>query len=202
VIWVSAADAAPRLVSIPALALLVLSAGLLVGTVIGRARWLVVPALLLLPIVVLASAIRLPLDGPFGVDDTFFRPTTVGAVEDSYRAAAGGVLLDLTALEGEQTDLAVSASTVFGDVQVVVPYDAHVVAEGYTGFGNVSLIQAGDDGLEAAASATSEPRWGDGMTIHLVLESGIGSVSVYRDYPTPHELRQLRREQRAEEAAA
>jgi phage shock protein PspC (stress-responsive transcriptional regulator) len=196
VIWVNATDATPRLVTIPALALLVISAGLLVGTFVGRARWLILPALLLLPVVLLASVVRLPLEGEFG--DLDLRPGTVAEVGGPYRVTAGGISIDLTRFQEQDVDVSVEASTVFGEIWVIVPYDAHVIANARTGYGNVQIAEAGyDSGLEVAVAARSEPRWGDGMTVRLVLESGIGSVNVYRDYPSRRELREIKQERRA-----
>lgn len=197
-IWANLADATPRLVLYPALALLVLSAGLLVGTFVGRARWLVLPALALVPIVLLASVVRLPLEGKFG--DLNLSPQSPGQVGGPYRVSVGGVTIDLTALEGQQGFVSLAASAVIGDVWIVVPYDAHVIAHGSTGYGSVSLLEAYDNGVEVSASATSEPRWGDGTTVDLDIEAGIGSVNVYRDYPTRHELRELKAERREAEA--
>ena len=52
-----------------------------------------------------------------------------------------------------------------------------------------------DTGFEASLSTTMEPRRGDGPTITLDLETGIGDVWVYRMAPTRQQLRELEKEQ-------
>lgn len=197
-IWANAADATPRLVGVPALALLVVSAGLLIGTVYGRARWLVLPAILLVPIVLMTSVVRLPLEGRFGGLNA--SPGTLAEAAGPYRVSVGRISIDLTQFEEQDVFLTLSASAAIGDIWIVVPYDAHVVAQGYTGYGSVQVGDEGfDSGIEVSFRSSSEPRWGDGMTVDLTLEAGLGSVNVYRDYPTRRELRELKAERRAGE---
>jgi hypothetical protein len=185
-------------VSIPALALLVISAGLLVGAFVGGARWLALPALLLVPVILLASVVRLPLEGRGG--DLDLVPQSVADLGGPYRVSVGRISIDLTAFEEQDVEVSLDASTVVGDIWILVPYDAHVVAEGYVGTGSIQFAEeVFDDGLEASLAARSEPRWGDGMTVHLTLEAGIGSVNVYRDYPSRRELRELKAERREAE---
>jgi len=195
-IWANAADATPRLVSVPALALLVLSAGLLIGTLYGRARWLVLPAILVVPILVLTSVVRLPLEGRFG--DLNASPGTLAEAAGPYRVSVGRISIDLTRFEEQDVFLSLSASAAIGDIWIVVPYDAHVIAQGYTGYGSVQVGDEGfDSGVEVSFSSSSEPRWGDGMTVDLTLEAGLGSVNVYRDYPSRRELKELKAERQA-----
>jgi hypothetical protein len=73
-----------------------------------------------------------------------------------------------------------------------VPFDAHVIVTERAGAGVVHAGRAvSDTGFEASLSTTMEPRRGDGATITLDLETGIGDVWVYRMAPTPQQLRAL-----------
>jgi phage shock protein PspC (stress-responsive transcriptional regulator) len=175
-------------VRFPALALLVLGVGLLVGAFVGRARWLILPGLLLVPIVLAASLIDVPLEG--GVHEIHAFPQTPQAIAGSYRVAAGSIYLDLTSLEGTAVAPVIGASTGVGEIDVVVPFDAHVVATGKAGVGMVMVGPFSTDrGLDRSLHRAWEPKYGDGPTITLDLETGVGDIWVYRRDPTRKELR-------------
>lgn len=181
-----------KLVAYPSLALLVIAAGLLVGAFVGRARWLILPGLLIAPMVLVASLVRVPLEGGFA--DLFEGPRTVAAVRGSYQRAIGHILLDLTALEGKQVTIRTAATTGFGGVQVYVPFDAHVVAAARTGWGSVEIGDGPFRGFDVEEQNRWEPKYGDGATVILDLEVGIGDVWVFRPHPTKRELRELKQE--------
>ncbi len=197
VIWVTATDATPRLVTIPALALLVLSAGLLVGTVFGRARWLVAPGAPARPGRAVRerdpTADRRPLR-------RHHRHSTGPRAGSPPRTTttAGGIFLDLTRLRSRAATCPVTATAIVSaTVQVVVPYDAHVIVDGRTGYRQRQPARCERRRPRRLASTVqSEPRFGDGMTIHLMLETGIGNVDVYREYLSSKQVRQLRHDER------
>jgi phage shock protein PspC (stress-responsive transcriptional regulator) len=196
--WASLTSATPRIATFPALGLLVLASGLLVGSVFGRAKWLILPALLIVPVMLATSPIRLPLEGRFG--DTYLRPRDLGELVGAYRTSAGGIFIDLKRFQGRSDlELPLQASSVFGDVSVLVPYDAHVEVRGYAGLGEVFLGRRSAGSPGASLARTLEPKHGDGATFILDLETGIGNVSVARYAPTRKELRELRRELRRQE---
>jgi phage shock protein PspC (stress-responsive transcriptional regulator) len=196
--WATLTSATPRIATFPALGLLVLAAGLLVGSVFGRAKWLILPALMIVPVMLATSPIRLPLEGRFG--DTYLRPRDLGELVGAYRTSAGGIFIDLKRFQGRSNlELPLQASSVFGDVNVLVPYDAHVEVRGYAGLGEVFLGRRSAGGPGASLARTLEPKHGDGATFFLRLETGIGNVSVTRYQPTRKEFRELRRELRRQE---
>lgn len=169
-----------RLVRFPALALVVLGAGMLIGTVAGRARWLILPALMLALLVLAFSVIHVPLEG--GVWGGLYEyPRSPADVKSAYRAIQGDVTVDLSGLKCLQTEVTLSESSAFGGVTLVVPFDAHVIATGSVGFGRIGFETFGADGLEQHLHRTLEPRFGDGPTIVADLQSGIGNVYVYRE---------------------
>jgi len=205
-IWTSLADDAAvqravglsRISVIPAFGLLVLAAGLLVGSVFGRARWLIVPALLVLPVLLVSSVVRLPYDGGFG--DAFLRPGPTGDNEAIVRRnALGSIYVDLGRFRG-RSDLVreLQLSTVLGTVTVVVPFDAQVRVDGFTGLGTLGFGTRHVQGLEVSDSATLEPRRGDGATFIVHADVGLGDVYVLRYGATKRDLRELRLEERAD----
>lgn len=178
----------------PSLGLFVLGAGLLVGTFLGRARWLVLPGLLLIPLALTASLISVPLEGGFG--NVYKRPRHVSELAAAYHRVVGEMFFDLTPLQGDRSRVTLWASTGFGEVYVLVPFDAHVVARGAVGAGEVSIGPFGDSGLDVSMRQRWEPKLGDGPTVVLDLEAGFGSVKVYREGPTRRERRELEGEPR------
>ena len=183
-----------RLVRYPALVLLILGVTMLIGAFAGRARWLVLPAIVVVPFLLLASVVTVPLEGGWG--NLYERPLSSAAVHGSYQRVAGDIYLDLTELAGTQAAPVISATTGFGSVNVTVPFDAHVIVTERAGAGVVHAGRAtSDTGFEASLSTTMEPRRGDGVTITLDLETGIGDVWVYRMAPTRQQLRELEEEQ-------
>jgi phage shock protein PspC (stress-responsive transcriptional regulator) len=168
-----------RLVRFPALALFVLAIGMLIGSVAGRARWLLLPSIVLAPIVLASSLIHVPLEGGFG--SIYEVPNAVGNVHAAYRAVVGDVSLDLHNLACQQNTIALSQSTGLGNVYLAVPFDAHVVVTGSVGLGSIQLESFSPaDGVDQRIQHTLEPRFGDGITVMADLESGIGNVYVYR----------------------
>jgi phage shock protein PspC (stress-responsive transcriptional regulator) len=183
-----------RLVRYPAVVLLILGVTMLVGAFAGRARWLVLPAILVVPFLLAASVVTVPLEGGFG--NLYERPLSSAAVHGSYQRVAGDIYLDLTELTGTQAAPVVTATTGFGSVNVTVPFDAHVIVTERAGAGVVHAGRAmSDTGFEASLSTTMEPKHGDGATITLDLETGIGDVWVYRMAPTRKQLHELEKEQ-------
>jgi phage shock protein PspC (stress-responsive transcriptional regulator) len=183
-----------RLVRYPALVLLILGITMVVGAFAGRARWLLLPAILVVPFLLAASVVTVPLEGGFG--NLYERPLSSAAVHGSYQRVAGDVYLDLTELAGTEAAPVVSATSGFGTVSVVVPFDAHVLLTGRAGAGSIHVGRAlSDTGFEASLTTTMEPKRGDGATITLDLETGIGDVWVYRMAPTRQQLREMEKEQ-------
>lgn len=155
-----------------ALLLLVLGAGLLVGTWFGRARSLI---LLGLPLTVLTSAATV-MDVPFtgGAGERSWRPTTVAELEDEYHLGAGEAALDLSELDLDGRTRRVAASLAVGELVVILP-DATVRLDARTGMG--ALVAPGwhDDGVDVRRRTTVD---GSGGMLELELRLGMGRMEV------------------------
>ena len=167
-----------------AAALLVVGVGLLVGSVVGRGRWLILIGGLLLPVVIFAELLR-----PYGFDD-FPRfdprgphgqvdesPTTVEELADSYRLGAGAITLDLSDLELDES--ATSRVEVgAGEIVVRLPEDATVDVTARVGVGQVTLDGRSTGGI--GQQRTQQFELGDGsQELDLELQVGFGEVDVY-----------------------
>jgi len=140
-----------------ALALAVLAGGLLVGTWVGRARWLALPAAALVPFLLLASLVTVPFTGGWG--DRDLTPVSLPRDRVTYHMVAGRMRLDLTKLAAqagaanEGTTLHVAATMVAGSVEVIVPAGVPVHVDARLGAGAMSVLRRYSDGLSLHRSA-------------------------------------------------
>ncbi len=177
----------------PSLALGILGAGLVVGAWWGRARSLILLGLLLVPVVLAGSLVRVPLEGPIG--DVYEQPQSLGQVRSQYRVLAGSLALDLTRLDLQHERLAVDATIGMGDITVIVPRDLRVEVVGNVGAGDASVGRHWQSGFDLTIDRALGSEDGDGLLL-LDLDSGIGTVSVYRAGPEEPRDRKKQRDER------
>ena len=127
--------------------LLIVASGLLVGTFAGRARWLIVPGLLLLPIAAVASVASwdgINIGSNSNVETTRVTVNSVSELASSYEFGVGDVRLDLSNLPADSTfDLDVSMEA--GELRVFLPpetQDSDVTID--VGLGSV-MVDVADD---------------------------------------------------------
>jgi phage shock protein PspC (stress-responsive transcriptional regulator) len=167
------------LVQYLALGLTVLAFGLLVGAWVGRARWLIVPAVLLVPFVAIASLVTVPFKGGYG--DRTIAPRSIARGNATYRLVAGRMRLDLSHLDftapGSATPVHITVTEVAGSLEVVLPDNvpAHVVAE--VGAGAMNSLGVYDDGLKVRRE-TGQSR--ERALIDLNLAVSFGRIVVTR----------------------
>lgn len=164
------------LVQYLALALSVVGAGLLVGTWIGRARWLAVPGLLLIPFVLTASLIQVPFTGGFG--EQVHRPATVAAVASPYHLVGGYMIIDLRDVPFAKTPLSVRATAVAGRILVRVPQGIRLVVRARAAAGQVALFGRTYDGIKVDVSRSFPGAKPDSPELRLDLETSFGQVEV------------------------
>lgn len=164
------------LVQYLALALAILGIGMLVGTWVGRARWLVVPCALLVPFVLTASLIEVPFAG--GSGDLFYKPTSVQALQPEYHIVAGRLVLDLTALKTGPQPITIRATAVAGMVLVVVPEAMPLEVRARVGAGQIDLFGRKHAGVKVDVRRTVARPEGARPVVRLDLESSLGAVEV------------------------
>jgi phage shock protein PspC (stress-responsive transcriptional regulator) len=176
--------------SVPAVAYLavpltVLGIGLLVGAVVGRARWLLLLAIPLALMTALVAAVPQAVrdTAGAGVGQPVWRPTTVAAASTPYQLAAGDARLDLTTvpLTSGATPVPVSVRVGLGQLVVVVPAHATVQVTARVGVGDLRLPgQRVAQGTSLSQTTVLEPTGPSAGTLALDLEVGIGSMEVRR----------------------
>ncbi len=170
-----------------AVALAVLGLGLLVGTWWGRARWLIVPAILLVPFVLAASLIDVPLTG--GTGTRFYQPVTIADIQPEYHLTAGEMRFDLRNTDLAGASASITATVGFGTLVVVVPNDVPVKVHALVGAGQIRLrSQPFDpserevDGMRVRLDQTFGVSTGTGAIV-LNLQAGFGQISIFREVP-------------------
>jgi hypothetical protein len=160
-----------------ALCLTLLAIGVLVGVWRGRARWLILPGILLIPLVLATSLVDVPIRG--GLGNRYVNPRSVGEIHHSYELTAGDLVIDLTSLTFAPGDVVIDANVAAGRISVLAPNTVSIVARAHAGAGSVSLFGRSDQGIRVDVDRTSTPPGSIGNLI-LNLKTGIGEIVVYR----------------------
>ena len=147
--------------------------GLLVGAFFGRARWLIVVGVLLIPTMLVAAVADLTIGG--GIGERRFAPTTASAVPAEYRLAIGDMTVDLSGLDLNGSTVEFDARIGIGQLLVIVPEGMALDITARTGIGEVNLLGRKRGGI-GVANSVSAP--GDAGTIRMDLRGNIGEVRV------------------------
>lgn len=161
--------------------LAILGIGLVVGAWWGRARILILLALLLVPFAVAASFITVPLEG--GIGGLRFTPANAAELRDEYRIMGGTLILDLTDLSITAQPVHIAASVAVGRLVVILPPGASVELRARMGAGQVTVFDfaRADTILTNAGTSLDEQLvrlHPYGPTYILDLQGGIGDLLV------------------------
>ena len=165
--------------------LAVLGLGLLVGAMVGRARWLLAIAIPLALLTALVAAVPQAVreTAGSGVGERRWTPTTVAAATTEYRLAAGDARLDLTSVPTTATGSAVPVRVRLGTGQlvVIVPRSAVVRLDAAVGIGEVRVSgEPARNGTQLELTTVLTPVGTSTGTFDLVLDVGVGSLEVRR----------------------
>ncbi len=185
-IRLASSDSTPSTTTILAGTTLVLGLGLLLGTFVGRARWLVIPGVALLLLTSASGALH-RWDGPTGRQT--IQPQSISEVASSYEWRAGELVLDLTDVSGDP-DLTIAADLGVGSLRVIVPRNAELAGAAHVRLGSIRTSDGAEydgwnnladleDAPVGAAPSRSKPSV-TAQTITLDLTVGIGEVVVSR----------------------
>ncbi|MEA2704503.1 MAG: hypothetical protein QOD63_2448 [Actinomycetota bacterium] len=169
--------AGPSLVTGLALSVLVVGLALVVGTWMGRARWLIPVGLLLSVALGCAVVLDVPIAG--GTGNRLYNPATVADLRSPYRLAAGEIILDLGRLDLTGTTSEVDAIVAVGHLVVVVPAGAEVEFDGRVNAGNLVLFGRDWGGTAVRQDVVVPGREGGGRLV-LDAQVGVGELEVRR----------------------
>jgi phage shock protein PspC (stress-responsive transcriptional regulator) len=165
-------DADPR--HYMALAVTILGVGLLVGSVVGRARWLIVVGAILIPTLIFSPVFEYDWDSE--AFDTFVAPTSFNELDGGYSIDIGNMVIDLTDLDwnGETVELAATAD--IGNIEIRVPADVGLDGLLTANVGRVSWQRGSSFGFGDPRVVLER----DGTEGHLSLDADIdiGNIEV------------------------
>jgi phage shock protein PspC (stress-responsive transcriptional regulator) len=164
-----------------ALALLVVGLGLVVGTWVGRARWLALPAIfVLVPGLLVASLVQdgnLHLGG--GIGDRNYSPVAVVDVADQYELGIGQLVVDLSDLDLAGGTVETAAHVGIGSLKIYVPEDASVTVDTSIGAGQFDIFDTRQDGT-GIEETVSEPGVEGAGRIRIDTSVSLGDLEVVR----------------------
>src|SRR5215218_8357323 len=161
------------------LAVLAIVAGvaLVVAGLSGGARWLIVPALVLvLPLAIVAAA-DIRMDG--GIGERSYRPASVDELRSDYELGMGELIVDLRDVDLPKGTTRLNVDLGIGHTVVRVPENACVSSDVRIGAGHAQVLDRVNDGLDVdfqQAAATV----GDAPRLQIDGDLGIGALEVVR----------------------
>jgi phage shock protein PspC (stress-responsive transcriptional regulator) len=168
-----------------ALMLTVIGAGLMVASLWGRAGWLILVGLLLLPGVVVSSVVR-DVGFTSQTGDVVERPTGVQEVLPQYKLGGGDLRIDLSAVQfdARKAPAPIDASVGAGELTVIVPGDQPVRVNARVSAGEIDIFESPTrDGLDLRTSVIDPPSSQPGRQLVLNLRVGVGTITVQRGEP-------------------
>jgi phage shock protein PspC (stress-responsive transcriptional regulator) len=154
--------------------LAVLGAGLLVASFVGRGRWTILPALLLVPPALVASMIHVPLDGVWA--DRTFTPHTAAGIGTSFEQSGNRMLFDFTKLEPGEHPAPITATMGVGQVVVIVPKGMPLTVHAEVGAGSLQPLGGAELG-GLSVEDTSRVEGANPLVMDVQID--IGSFEMY-----------------------
>lgn len=164
-----------------AAAMTVLGVGLLVGSLLGRARGLIVLGVVLTPVVLFSPVSEFD----FGETSVRHDPVNLAEIQPDYRLDLGTMEIDLSAIDFDGGEATVDAEVGMGELIITVPDDVAVEAYGNVGVGEVVVFGSnsgglGDIGLRRSADGDNGTLTVNGRTdigrVEIRTVSGAGSI--------------------------
>ncbi len=171
------------LISLPSIVLFavlttIVGLGLVVGSVTGRPRWLIVPGVLLALVTAAVAATPTYASGQTG--NTVWAPTSASSIASPYEWGAGDVTLDLSAVS-PTTRTPVRAGLGAGTLTVVLPPTARAEVTGSVGIGTITMpdgsVSSGF-GRDVRETLVGPSGSSGGGTLLLELNVGVGELRV------------------------
>lgn len=169
-----AIDAQPR--HYVALAVAIVGVGLIVGSVMGRARWLILLGAILVPMLLFSPVFE--YDWNRSEFSHLQIPATFDQVRGSYDVEVGALIIDLRNLPWDGEEIPIHASVDAGNLEIFIPEDVGIIGEAVVDVGRVS-------GLGGLNAGIGDPRLvfeerGENGTVLLDAEVNIGNIEIWR----------------------
>lgn len=157
------------------LALGILATGLLIGSVIGRARGLIFLGILLVPFLIFSPIAEFDFRGDSGVGQRRVEVDSVDQLAATYDLALGELVVDLRSVDFTGHVVELDASVGIGSLRVLVPEGVEVDLDAQVGIGEVQAFGSSRGGFAREIDTT---RSGSDGRLVLDVETFIGEVRV------------------------
>jgi phage shock protein PspC (stress-responsive transcriptional regulator) len=142
-----------------------------------------VGGLVFLGLILLAAfgvAALTPVSISSGAGEKTERPAAVGALQPSYELGVGELNVDLSTVELPSGTTSVDASVGVGHLVITVPEGIAIEIDGQAGIGEVDVLGAHDDGVNAHRTLSVAGPTADAPVLDLEADVGIGHIEVRR----------------------
>jgi phage shock protein PspC (stress-responsive transcriptional regulator) len=159
-----------------ALAVTILGIGLLVGAWIGRARWLILLGVIMVPTMLFSPVFEYEWNS-----ESFERsvqPTTFAELEDSYDLDVGNIFIDLTELPWDGREISLSVAVDAGNVEIRLPEGVGLTGSAEVSVGRVAAPGRESSGLGSPALTFDNP--GPRGTVDIDARVDIGNIEISR----------------------
>src|SRR4051812_17288646 len=152
--------------------------GLIAAGVVGGARWLILPVIVLVLPLVVVSAAGIDLRG--GVGHRTYSVASVSDLRPEYRLGLGEVTLDLRDMTLPPGRTNVKLKVGAGSARVRIPEGMCVTTDASIGAGATDLPDRATHGFDLAVAEAAAPREGRPV-LHVQADVGLGYLQVDRD---------------------
>ncbi len=157
-----------------ALAVTILGIGLLVGGFAGRARWLIVVGVIMIPLTVSSQAFEYRWDSEeFQLSSS---PNTFEELNDEYQLDIGNLQLDLTDLPWDGREIALDVQVDAGNVEIILPPGVGLIGSAEVSVGRVSALGQESSGIGDPSLDFNSP--GPEGTVNLDAQVDIGNIEI------------------------
>src|SRR3954451_8159161 len=152
--------------------------GLIAAGVVGGARWLILPVIVLVLPLVVVSAAGIDLRG--GVGQRTYAADSTSALKPEYRLGVGDLTLDLRGMTLPPGRTNVKLELGVGSATVRIPAGMCVTTDASIGAGATDLPDRATHGFDLAVAQAAAPREGRPV-LHVQADVGLGYLQVDRD---------------------
>ena len=169
-----------------ALPLALVALGLIAGAWLGRARWLIVPGLLL-TVALAASSTAERVDWQAvrhhgGTGDVTWAPTTIADIQTGYRLNAGNATLDLSRLDFTDHTVDVDVAVNVGDLTIILPPNVDTNVDAKVSVGDGKVFDQSWNGIDKSRRHITD-NGADGPGgghLNLKTDVSLGNLEVHR----------------------